>query len=825
MRGSTSLERSWRDLRYSLRSLRNNPGFTSAAVLSLALGIGANTAIFSLLNAVLLRPLPVADPQQLVQLTNTLPMWDTGSNNANNLFAYPQLEHLQANSKTMSGIFGGTGMGRIIVGFHGTSGLAQGDAYTGNFFSTLGIVPQHGRFFFSGEDRANATTAVMSDRYWRTRFGADRSIVGGAVTINQIPFTVIGITPPDFMGISVGNTPDIWVPLHALDRLKPDNKRWTDSFSIWISIGGRLRPGISRRQATAELDAIHRRFLAEQLELSELRNLENMRRFVRDDHLTLQPAATGMSSSLRDRYTFPLELLLCVAGIVLLIACANIANLLLARASYRRREIGISLALGASRGRLIRQLLTESIVLAFIGGAVAVPLAWWGSRVLVSIISTGDSSVPLAIDPDWRVFTFTAAVSLLTGILFGFVPALRTTRIDPRPSSSTTIGRVLVIAQVALSVVLIAGAGLFARTLQKLWDVNTGYDRENVLMFSVDAKLAGYSSDRAGTVYREILRRSEALPDVQSASASVVRPVDDQFNLIDRVDQVDGRTLSGRGAIRVAWNATSPGYFSTVSTPVILGRDFNPQDNETAPAVVIVNESLARSAFPNQNPIGHRLGAATVVGLVKDSLYRGIRDQPSPVLYYPLFQHGRDSEFRWGYVSFELRHGSRSGLVDEIRREVASVDPNLTIFRTRTLLAQTEQSLLRERLLATLSSFFGILALLLACVGLYGLMAYTVARRTREIGIRLALGAGRDHIMWLVLRETFSLALVGIVTGIPLALWMARYAKSVLFGISTADPWTIAVTIATLIGVAALAGYIPARRAMKVNPMAAVRYE
>jgi predicted permease len=819
-----TFDQCWRDLRYSLRSLRKNPGFTCAAVLSLALGIGANTAIFSLLNAVLLRLLPVTDPQQLVQLTNTLPMWDTGSSNANNLFAYPQLEHLQANSKTLSGIFGGTGMGRIIVGFQGTSGLAQGDAYTDNIFSVLGVTPQFGRFFYSGEDRADAPVAVISDRYWRTRFQADPAIVGGAVTINQIPFTVIGIAPRDFLGISVGSSPDLWVPLHALDRLKPDNKRWTDSFASWLTIGARLRTGISRRQGTAELDAIHRRFLSEQLELSELRNLENMRRFVHDDHLALQPASTGMSSGLRDRYTFPLKLLMSVAGIVLLIACANIANLLLARASHRHREIGIRLALGASRGILIRQLLTESIVLAFIGGAVAVPLAWWGSRMLVRMISTGDSLMPLAIDPDSGVFAFTAAVSLITGILFGFVPALRTTSVHRR-GSSTTLGRILVVAQVALSVVLIAGAGLFARTLQKLWDVNAGYDRENVLMFSVDAKLAGYPSGRAGALYREILRRLQTLPDVQSASASVVRPVDDQFNLIDRIDQVDGRTLPGRSAIRVAWNATSPGYFSTVSTPIIWGRDFNPQDNETAPAVVIVSESLARSAFPNQNPIGHRLGGATVVGLVKDSLYHGVRDQPGPVLYYPLFQHGRDREFTWAYVSFELRHGPRAGLIDEIRRELASVDRNLTIFRTRTLLGQTEQSLLRERLLATLSSFFGFLALALACVGLYGLMAYTVARRTREIGIRLALGARRENILWLVLRETLALALAGIATGIPLALWTARYAKSMLFGISAADPVTISVTIATLIGVAALAGYIPARRAVKVNPMAAVRYE
>jgi predicted permease len=455
--------------------------------------------------------------------------------------------------------------------------------------------------------------------------------------------------------------------------------------------------------------------------------------------------------------------------------------------------------------------------------------------VLVRMISAGDARLPVAVAPDGRIFAFTAAVSLLTGILFGLAPALRSTRAGPGPvmkegtrpagRSAHTLERTLVVAQVALSVVLIAGAGLFVRTLQNLWNVNIGYDRENVLMFSVDAKLAGYPSDRAGSVYREILRRLQALPGVKSAGASIVRPVDDQFHLLDQVAEIDGRTLPERSAIRVAWNAVSPGYFSTVATPLIAGRDFTPHDNESASTVVIVSESLARIAFPNQNPIGHRLGAAAIVGIVKDSLYSGARDQPRPLLYHPLFQHGREQEYRWGFVSFELRYGSLSNLLEEVRREVASVDSNLPVFRAKTLVAQAEQSLMKERLLATLSSFFGALALLLACVGLYGLMAYTVARRTAEIGIRLALGARRDHIVWLVLRETLWLTLAGIAAGVPFALWGARYAKSVLFGISAADPLTTAVTAALLLCVATLAGYLPARRALRVDPMVTLRYE
>ena len=550
------LERFWQDLRYAVRTWRRNPGFAAAAILSLTLGIGANTAIFSLLNAVVFRLLPVADPQQLVQFTNSLPLWETGGS-GRELYSYPQLERFQAQSKTLSGIFGWTGLGRINVGFHGTSGIAQGDASSDNFFSVLEITPQYGRFFSAGEDRAGASVAVIGDRYWRNRFGADPSIIGGAITVNQIPFTVIGITPREFSGIAVGSSPDIWVPLHALDRLKPDSKRWTGPFSsAWMLIAGRLRPGISRQQAQAELDVIHRRFLAEQLSISELGGLENVQRFAHEGRLVLRPAASGMASGLRDRYAFPLKLLMSVAGIVLLVACANIANLLLARASNRRREFAVRLALGASRRRLVRQLLTESIVLALAGGFLAVPMAWWGSLALVRMISTGDSRVPLAVDPDWRIFAFTAAVSLLTGILFGLAPAVRSTRADPGPvmkegarhagRSSHTLDRTLVVAQVALSVVLVTGAGLFLRTLQKLWSVNLGYDRENVLMFSVDAKLAGYPSDRAGSVYREILRRLQALPGVKSASASIVRPVDDQFYLLDRVDEIDGRRLPER---------------------------------------------------------------------------------------------------------------------------------------------------------------------------------------------------------------------------------------------------------------------------------------
>ncbi len=834
--GWTALDRLWRDLRYAVCVLRKAPGFTAAAVLSLALGIGANTAIFSLLNAVVLRLLPVPDPQQLVQLTYTFP---GARPDWNSFFDYPQLRRFRTRATTLSGIFGGTSLGRVNLGSHGTAGLAHADAYTDNFFSVLGVTPQYGRLFGVGDDRLDASVVVLSDGYWRTRFAADPSIVGQQVTLNQLSFIVIGITPPGFSGIHVGGGPDLWVPLHALERFKPDPKRWEESFASWLLIAGRLRPSVSFAQAQAELDVLHHQLLVEQLSVSEQRDRQSIQRFVRESRLVLHRADNGVDSGLRDAYAFPLKLLMGVAGVVLLIACANVANLLLARVSSRRREIAVRLALGAGRTRVVRQFLMESLLLAAMGGALALAFAWWGSAALVRMIFEGESPVPLDVAPDWRVFVFAAGVSPATGVLFGVVPALKGTRFDPGRAmregalhftrSSRTLDRVLVAVQVALSVVLVTGAGLFARTLQNYWNVEVGYQRDNVLMFSVDAKLAGYPKRRHAPLYREILDKAGALPGIQAASVSIVRPVDDQYYLVDRVDSVDDRTLPDREAIHVAWNGIGPGFFATLGTPLLLGREFDARDDQATRKVVIVNESFARQALPGVNPIGHRVSGAQIVGVVKDSRYAGLRQPSRAVMYWPLFQlgPGRDPA-DWvgvGSVSFEVRYRAGASVVDDVRRMVRSIDRNLPVFRVNTLRAQTEDSLLRERLLATLSTFFGALALLLACLGLYGLMACAVARRTGEIGIRMALGAGRERILWLVLRETLALALAGIAAGIPLALWMARYSKTLLFGVAATDPATLVFSAALLVGIAIAAGWLPARRAARIEPMAALKYE
>ena len=838
MWGWTVWERILQDVRYAGRTLGHSPGFTAVAVASLALGIGANTAIFSLLNAVVLRPLPVPDPQQLVQCTYTYP--SNGPNNWNSYFGYPELDRIRTRATTLTGVFGGVSMGRMNVLSRGVSGLAQGVAYTDNIFSVLQVSPQHGRLLSAGDDGAEAPVAVLSDRFWRLRFAADAGVVGEKILINEIPFTVVGVAPAGFAGLSLGSTPDLWLPLHSMELFKPDRKRWTEPFTSWLVIAGRLRPGVSRQQAEAELDVIHRQLMVEQIATYEGRNRESMQQFVRESHLVLRSAESGTVSGLRENYSFPLKLLMWVAGMVVLIACANVANLLLARASNRRREIAVRLALGAGRRRVIRQLLTESLLLSSMGGAAALMVAWWGSALLIRTISTGDAPLPVDVRPDWWVFGFTAAVSVITGVLFGLAPALRSTRIDPGPAlkegarqstgASRALDRGLVVAQVALSVVLITGAGLFTRTLQKLWSVDVGYNRDNVLMFSVDAKLGGYNtSEKARGLYLAIVDRLRAMPGARSATVSVVRPLDDTYYLVDRVNEVDGRQLPDREAVRVAWNAMGPGYFVTAGTPLVMGRDFDLQKDDAGSRVVIVNESLARKLFPGQNPLGHRLAGAEIIGVVKDSLYGGAHEQPRPVLYRSLLQlSGNLDPSKWagvGGVSFEVRYSGGAGMVDAVRHEVARVDRNLPLFHMKTLREQTEDSLLRERLLAMLSTFFGALALLLACLGLYGLMAYAVTRRTSEIGIRMALGAGRYEVVRLVLREAVWLAVAGIAVGVPLALWTARYVKTLLFGITVTDPVTIVFAVGALAGVAALAGYLPARRASRVDPMVALRYE
>lgn len=679
---------------------------------------------------------------------------------------------------------------------------------------------------------------MISDRFWRSRFDADPAIVGRSIAIDRLPFTIVGVAPPGFGGLLVGASRDVWVPLHALSRFRPDRERWIAPFTTWLTIVGRVRAGVTPEQAQSEADVLYRRLGAEELAASDRGSSQFEQRTARDSHLFLRPAGSGVNSALRNRYAAPLELLLVVAAIVLFVACANVATLMLARASHRRHEIALRMALGSGRGRAMRQLLTEGLLLAAAAGFAALAVASWGGAALVRMVSVGDTPLALGIGPSWRVFVFTAGVAIASGLLFGLPPALRGTRVDPAHAINAAgrgsvpgprlLDRALVVAQVTLSIVLVSGALMFTRSLQKLRDVDVGYDRQNILMFSTDAGLAGYQKERAASLYHQMLDALTPLPNVQSASASIVRPIDDEFYLVDRIDSIDGRRLAERDYIKIAWNSVSPGFFSTVGIPFVLGRDFDPRRDACAFMCIVINESLARRAFPSENPIGHRLSDAEIIGVVKDTHYNGIRDQPRPVVYRPLFQPvSAFNSAAWinAGVSFELRYGSDSGLIEAARQAVASIDRSLPIFRVKTLQEQTDESLLRERLLVVLSNAFGGLALLLACLGLYGVMSYAVSRRRAELGVRMALGAGRSAIVWLVVRGSLAAVGIGAAVGIPLSLWTSRFARSLVFHVTPSDPLLMAAPIAAMLVVAGLAAFIPARRASRVDPAVALRCE
>ena len=731
----------------------------------------------------------------------------------------------------------------IVVGarnrFDGKADLAIGQVATGAYFSTLGVRPVAGRLFADEDDNARRPVAVISYGFWRRRFGGDRSVVGKTITLNQVPFTLIGVTAAPFFGLQVGGSPDITVPMTALDRLSTSPPDWNGPFNSWIGIMGRLKPGITSLQAQAEFKVIHHQLLTDFAPTVKPDQRQFMARMLRSSRLNIKPGAKGFEGGLRHDFSLPLQMLMIIVGIVLLIACANVANLLLARAAVRQQEIAVRLALGAGRARLIRQLLTESVLLASLGGILGFLVAWWGSRVLLGMVSTGGSPLPVDLTPDLRILAFTAGVSLLTGILFGLAPAQRAIRISLTPALKEGRGqisrtehrrifaldKVLVTAQVALSLMLLVCSGLFVRSLQKLWAIDPGYDRNNVLMFSLDPRLAGYN-DTAKLVglYRQLLSDLRTLPGVRSASLSLVRPVDEEVYWVSVVESIDGRKLPQDQGIRVAVNRLGPDYFATMGTPLLLGREFGPEDNEKSLNVAVISELLARQCFGNANPIRRRIGEFQVVGVVKGSRYGGVKGVPRSVLYLPFFQDDlAKADFT---TTFEIRYsGGLSTVLDGVRRQVLAIDRNFPLFRVKTLEVQTEDSLLKERIIATLSTFFGLLAALLACIGLYGTMAYGVARRTGEIGLRMALGAHRGGVIWMVLRETVLLIAIGILTGLLCTVGVSHLLASQLYGVKPTDMLTLSAASLLLATVAMFAGYVPARRASRVDPMVALRYE
>ena len=830
----------FQDLRFGLRMLAKNPGFTAVAVITLALGIGANTAIFSLLNVVMLRELPVQSPQQLVLLGMARSAGSSDDFANTELYSYPFYREMRQKNQVFSEV--SATLSLFFTKMHGAVGgsteLEPLDVQlvSGSYFPMLGVKPVLGRSFTEAEDEpaGGHPVAMVSYPWWDRRFARDPAIMGKTVTLGSTVYTVIGVTPPGFFGTTVGESPNLWIPLSMEKQVSPgwnglDNKSFQSLYIL-----GRIKPGVSVGQAQANVNLLARQIWRE---FAGATLTQRQQEDLQHTQIELTPAARGLPR-LRYGASLPLQILMAVVGLVLLIACANIANLLLARATAREREIAVRMSLGAGRARLIRQMLTESVLLAVAGGAVGVALASWAGNGLLAMVPHGSDPLPLDVAPDARVLGFTFVVSLATALLCGIAPALRATRIALSSSlkegrgaisiaSRTPLAKALIVSQVALSLVLLIGAGLFLRTLVNLSHVDTGFNKENVLMFGIDPPSVGYKEDqRVVSLYQQIEQRVSALPGVRAASISFFT-----FNQGEWTDPVSviGRTPTPEDDMAATHNVVGSGYFATMGIPLLLGRAFGPQDTGASPKVAVINETFARWCLPGGSPIGRHFGIGgdpahsndiEVVGVVKDAKYENLRDRPFAAAYYPYTQ-------RVQYLNdFEVRYTGRPEvIISEVRQAIGQVDRSLPVVYQGTMVEQVNRSMAGQALIARLSTFFGLLAAFLACIGIYGLMSYAVMRRTNEIGIRMALGAETSGVLWMVMRESLILVAAGVGIGIPAALTAARLVSSVLYGTKATDPLTITASALVMIAVAALAGYLPARRAAKVDPMVALRYE
>ncbi|HEY6391993.1 MAG TPA: ABC transporter permease [Bryobacteraceae bacterium] len=818
MWGWRSIEILLQDIRYALRMLRRSPGFTTVAVLSLALGIGANTAIFSLLDAVLLKMLPIQKPQELAVLT-------LRGHKGAAIFSYPAFRNLRDHNEVFSGMFARATVPVTVV-TTGSSERATAELVSGNFFSTLGARPALGRLFTSEDDRTPLAhpVAVLSYNFWQRSLGRDPNAIGKTIRIDNHPFNVVGVAQRGFFGVEVGSAPDIWVPMMMQPRIFSSQPAFDEPHWGWLDIMARRKSGLGEAQAQAGLDVTFQQMLQD----DEIASLYGKNRASRDVHAALLPGGKGMSR-LREQFESPLVILMAVVGIVLLIACANIANLLLARASARSKELAVRLALGASRVRLLRQLLTESLLLGLLGGVLGLVFALWGAHLLLTFLPGGRVPLSLEVRLDARLLVFGFAISVLTGILFGLAPALQATKHSLAPALKNEratrfgLGKLLVIAQVALSLILLVGAGLFIRTLQNVKAIDAGVRVENVLLASMDPALNGYTPAQVKSFYQQLTERIRALTGVNSAGFAQAPLLSGNYSMVGL--RVPGRPDPPQGR-SILVNDITPNFLETAGIAIVAGRDFRSDDVPASPAVAIINEAAARYFFGGDNPLGKRaqLGRQDleIVGVAKDAKYRSVREETPRTAYLDFDQQPRPNSNRTLYVR-TARDAIQ--MAAAVRHEVQALDKDLPLFNVKTFAGQRDESLAEERLIATLSGFFSSLALLLACIGLYGVMAYGVVRRTREIGIRMSLGAQRPTVLWMMFRETLVLVLAGIAVGIPAVLSVARLVRNQLFGVTPADAGTLTVATLILLAVGMLAGYIPALRAARVDPMIALRYE
>ena len=830
------------DLRYGLRILLKKPGFTLIAVLSLALGIGANTAIFSLLDAVLLRTLPVHQPEKLVLFGNGKDQGVTIGfpDSSTDLFSYPFYRKVEQRSDLFSGVAGLMSITWTVHGFVNASSAIekmQVQLVTGSYFPVLSVNATLGRVLTQADDQTPGghPVAVVSYAWWQRRLGADRSAIGKTVTIDNIPYTIVGVAPKEFFGTTVGTAPDLWVPLAMEKQLPPMHfdGRTDDGFQE-LNLIARLRDDVSAEQASAATNLLFKQWLGG---VESKLPIEKKQQNIQNAKIELTPASRGLSS-LREQFSLSLKVLMGVVALVLLIASANVANLLLAHGAARSREFAVRMAVGAGRLRLVRQLFTESALLALLGGLAGVALAWWGSRLLLVMASDGPDALPLDVTPNLRILGFTIGVSALCAIVFGIAPALRASRTEPNTSlkagknSPSTLlrnplGKTFVVAQVALSLLLLIGAGLFVRTLINLQSIPSGFNQENALLMQVDTSATGYKPDdpKLPLLLSEVEQKVKGVPGVQAASFAFT--IFNQgfwtstaHSAEDNIQEGQSRTLRN--------NIVGPDFFAAMGIPLVQGRGFGPQDIKNSQKVAVVSESMARTFFPAGAPVGKRFGLGRpgtpedieVIGVVKDAKYGTLKEEFRPMAFYSYSQ--RPDVLGNFVVRFS---GPASTIVPQIRQAITQTNNNLPIDDVVSLSEHIGRSLVQQKLVARLATFFGLLALLLASVGLYGVMSYGVARRTNEIGIRMALGARGRSVLWLVLREALVLVVIGLVVGLIAALAVTKTAESLLYELKPNDPLTIALATLLLAVVAALAGYIPARRAARVDPMIALREE
>jgi putative ABC transport system permease protein len=835
----TYIETLWSDLRFGARLLRFNKLFAAAAIFSLALGIGANTAIFQLLDAVRLRTLPVKKPQELVSVRIDERHGISGSTSGRySELTYAMWEQIRTQQQGLSSIFAFSPT-EFNISPSGEIHGVQALWVSGEFFETLGVQPALGRLLTPADDKLGCASSgvVISNSFWQHEYGGDRTVVGRTLSVNRHPFQIIGVTPAGFYGVEMGRYFDIAAPLCAEpivdgteDAMLPRRDGW------WLAAMGRLKPGWTAERASAQLRTISPGLF--EATLPPEFNPEQAKRFLAY-RLGAFPAGTGVSD-LRDDYESPLWLLLALAGLVLVIASANLANLLLARASAREKEMGMRMAVGASRWRLIRQLLAESLLLAAIGASLGALLARSLSQVLVASLSTQSNPLFVDLGTDWRVLGFTIALAVLTCVLFGLAPAIRATNVSPslvlkETGRGTTDGRsrfglrrILVVSQIALSLTLLVGALLFARSLGKLASVDAGFQRNGILVTDIDFTSLSLPAERRISFANELLDRVRAIPGVESAAIANTVPLSGNGEVHDILPGVSGPPLGDNSTS--AFNRVSPGFFRTLRTPVIAGRDFDDHDVASAPLVAIVNETFARKFIKDGNPVGTLLrvrrmskisGPYQIVGLVKDTKYLDLREDPREILYTSLAQIDRpDAD-----AQILIRSNAPLPvLISSVKSVANGANPNMDVSFV-VFPQMIEEGLLRDRLMARLSGFFGMLAVLLAVIGLYGVISYMVARRRNEIGIRMSLGADRRSIVALVLRECVLLLSIGLACGVALALAASTAAASLLFGLQPHDPATLATATAILAVIALAASYIPALRASKLDPVVALRNE